>query len=241
MPAIAPAFPARPGTRLPVIARTPPSVNFSGATLALATRAPACRTLCLPVIALPAPRPSTRRRASGNALPCGTLARRSGSGRPSRRSRTRRPLSPGVVVAAPPARQLCRDRSRHRALQELDAVVAFGSRRARRFYGGHGDAVDAGLGLRPYDVTSLGPLVKKRGVKRATRFEGAGRTPGPSAVRPRARQLDLQATGHRTTLQLRRCRANSVLAKPERPRALNPYDRLQNPLHLHEPRLVSAQ
>ena len=116
------------------------------------------------------------------------------------------PLWPG---AGTPAGKLRSDPCSDWPFDELDAVrVRTLLDNTWRLDGNHGYAFDAELRLGAHYVACFCPAIKKSSVERTARVKCARGTPSPSAVGPRACELDLYAAGHRTKVQLRRRSAN---------------------------------
>ena len=106
------------------------------------------------------------------------------------------------------ARQLRCDSGSDRPFDELDTVRVRTLDGTGRLDRDNRDAFDAELGIGPHDVARFCPAIKKSSIQRATRVQCARGPPRPSAVGPRACELDLDAAGHRTKVQLRRRSAN---------------------------------
>jgi hypothetical protein len=119
------------------------------------------------------------------------------------------PVGAAVLAwPAPAARKLRGDGRGGGAVDQLYAGGIYGFRWPGRFDGDHCYAIDTELRLGPYHVAGLGRLVEQRAVQAPAWVQRARGTPCPGTVRPRACQLDLDAAGHGTNVQLRGPSAN---------------------------------
>jgi hypothetical protein len=109
------------------------------------------------------------------------------------------PVAAAATVVTPPAHQ-ARGHQRIFVAPPADDLqpLWFASRGLRRCDGGHDDALDVDLDLGLEHHADVGITREQGTLDAAAGFPGAGGSPGPGAVIPTARQLDIDATRHGT-------------------------------------------